>query len=255
MKMARILIVDDALIMRKTLGKIVEDGGHSVVAEAVNGEEAILMYQKYLPDVVTMDITMPETDGIQALTRIREYDEHAKVIMVSALGQQHKVMEALDQGAKSYILKPIAKEKILAVLKQVTEVEDGALVPSGQGFIECGEERNQKSCDAAFLPFTLENTEGTFSFTLKDEFGYEDFPKLMTAVQEILLLNPMEIVFNFIHSNVLNNKVVNSCIEIMTAIIDKGSKLQIICYSQDYMNCFRNVSILKKVDFALIKKI
>ena len=129
--MARVLIVDDALIMRKTLGKIVEEGGHHVVAEAVNGEEAVQMYQKYLPDVVTMDITMPGTEGIQALTRIREYDEQAKVIMVSALGQQHKVMEALDQGAKSYILKPIAKEKILAVdsskFDQVAFAEIGSL--------------------------------------------------------------------------------------------------------------------------------
>lgn len=252
--MARVLVVDDALIMRKTIGKIVEDGGHSVVAEAVNGEEAILMYQKHLPDVVTMDITMPGTDGIEALTRIREYDEHAKVIMVSALGQQHKVMEALDQGAKSYILKPITKEKILAVIKQVVGVAGEPLL-SSQGLVECGEGRNQKSCDAAFLPFTLENKEGIFSFTLKGEFMCEDFAKLMTAVQEILLLNPMEIVFNFIHSNVLNSKVVNSCIEIMTTVINQDRRLQIICYNQDYMNFFRNISILKKVDFALVKKV
>lgn len=252
--MARILIVDDALIMRKMIGKIVEDGGHSVVNEAVNGEQAIEMYQKYLPDVVTMDITMPGTDGIQALARIMDYDANAKVVMVSALGQQHKVMEALDHGAKSYILKPITKEKILGVIKQVMGV-DGCPLSSSQAIVECGEGRNQKSCDAAFLPFTLENKEGIFSFTLKGEFSCEDFPKLMTAVQEMLLVNPLEIVFNFIHSEVLNSRVVNCFIEIMTMIINEGRRLQVICYNQDYMSFFRNVSILKKVDFALVKKV
>lgn len=252
--MARVLIVDDALMMRKMLGKIVEDGGHSVVGEGVNGEQAVEMYQKYVPDVVTMDITMPGTDGIEALTRIMAYDANAKVIMVSALGQQHKVMDALDHGAKSYILKPITKEKILAVIKQVVGVE-GCPLLSSQVTFECGEGRNQESCDAAFLPFLLENKEGIFSFTLKDQFACEDFPKLMTAVQEMLLINPMEIVFNFIHSDVLNNRVVNCFIEVMTVIINEGRRLQVICYNQDYMRFFRNVSILQKVNFSLVKKV
>ncbi len=251
--MARVLIVDDALIMRKTIGRIVEDGGHSIVGEAINGEEAVTMYQKYLPDVVTMDITMPGTDGIQALGRIRDYDKNAKVIMVSALGQQHKVMEALDLGAKSYILKPITKEKILTVIKQVVGSEGDFSL--SQRMVECGEERNQKKCDAAFLPFALENREGILSVTLKGEFAGGDFPKLMTAVQEMLVVDPLEIVFNFIHNDVLNGKIVNQFIEIMTMILNEGRKLQIICYNQDYMNFFRNVSILKTVDFALIKKL
>lgn len=250
--MARVLIVDDALMMRKTIGKILENGGHLVVDEAVNGEQAIEMYQKYSPDVVTMDITMPGTDGIQALARIMDYDANAKVVMVSALGQQHKVMEALDHGAKSYILKPITGEKILEVIKQVMGAE-GCPVLSAKAV--CGEGRNQENCDAAFLPFVFENKEGRFSFTIRGEFECEDFAKLMTTVKGMLLVNPMEIVFNFIHQDVLNGKVVNSFIDIMATIINEGRRLQVICYNQDYMSFFRNVPALKKVDFALVKKV
>jgi len=252
--MARILIVDDALMMRKMIGKIVENGGHLVVDEAANGEQAIEMYQKYAPDVVTMDITMPVMDGIEALARIIAYDAHAKVIMVSALGQQHKVMEALDSGAKGYILKPITGEKILAVIKQVMGVDKCPIVAANSIF-ECGEGRNQESCDVAFLPFVFENKEGCFSFTIKGEFGCDDFAKLMTAVQGMLLVNPMEIVFNFIHSDVLNGRIVNNFIDIMATIINEGRRLRVICYNQDYTSFFRNVSTLKKVDFALVKKI
>lgn len=248
------LIVDDALMMRKMIGKIVENGGHLVVDEAANGEQAIEMYQKYVPDVVTMDITMPVMDGIEALARIMACDVKAKVIMVSALGQQHKVMEALDAGAKGYILKPITKEKILAVIQQVIGVESCSISPAKSVF-ECGEKRNQESCDATFLPFVFENKERCFSFTIKSEFACEDFTKLMIAVQGMLLVNPLEIVFNFIHSDVLNGRVVNNFIDIMATIINEGRRLRVICYNQDYMSFFRNVPTLQKVDFALVKKI
>lgn len=252
--MARVLIVDDALIMRKMIGKIVEKAGHIVVSEAVNGEQAIEMYQKYSPDVVTMDITMPEMDGIQALARIIAYDANAKIIMVSALGQQHKVMEALDYGAKGYILKPITEEKIIAVIKQVIGVE-GCPLLSANSVFECGEKRNQESCDAVFLPFAFENKDGCSSFTIRGEFACEDFSKLMAEVQRMLLDNPLEIVFNFIHSDVLNGGVVNSFIDIIDRIINEGRRLKVICYNQDYMNFFRNVPTLQKVDFVLVKKV
>lgn len=266
--MARVLIVDDALMMRKMIGKIVEDAGHLIVDEAANGEQAIEMYQKYLPDVVTMDITMPGTDGIEALARIIADDANAKVIMVSALGQQHKVMEALDHGAKGYILKPITAEKILAVIKQVIGGE-GCPILSAKSVFECGEGRNQESCDrilgkevgiqdecrATFLPFVVENKDGCCSVVMRGEFACENFTELMTAVQGMLLVNPMEIVFNFMHSNVLNCRVVNSFIDIMATIIIEGKRLQVICYNQDYMSFFRNVPILKKVDFVLVKKV
>lgn len=261
-KMARVLIVDDALMMRKMIGKILESAGHIIVGEAINGEQAIEMYHTQLPDIVTMDITMPGTDGIQALTQIMAVDASAKVIMVSALGQQHKVMEALDHGAKSYILKPITEKKILAVVQQVMERESCPILADKSVF-ECGEGRNQQNCDRLLAqegegdntPFLVENKEGSFLFTIKNEFACEDFSKLMKTVQEMLLVKPIEIVFNFIHNDVVNNRVASSFIDVMTTIINKESRLQVICYNQDYMRFFRNVPILKRVDFTLVKKV
>jgi CheY-like chemotaxis protein len=117
--MASILIVDDALIMRKTLRTYFENAGYHVVDEAANGEQAVAAYKKYLPDLVTMDITMPGMDGIEALKQIRQDDPHAKVIMVSALGQQHKIFDSLQNGAKHYVLKPLDRNKLLSVVEQV----------------------------------------------------------------------------------------------------------------------------------------
>lgn len=143
--MARVLVVDDALMVRKMIGKMLENDGHVVVDEAVDGKQAIEMYQKHMPDIITLDITMPGMDGIEALTHIMEYDKEAKVIMVSALGQQHKVLEALEHGAKSYILKPVTAPKLLAVINRI--LDSGHTGGAAKPLFEYGEGRHQKSCD------------------------------------------------------------------------------------------------------------
>lgn len=117
--MARILIVDDSIMMRKTLRTILQRAGHTVEAEAANGEQAILYYVKHRPDLVTLDITMPGMNGIEVVKRIKEIDQDANVVIVSALGQKHIVFEALQHGAKNYILKPITEDKLLSVVDMV----------------------------------------------------------------------------------------------------------------------------------------
>lgn len=114
----RVMLVDDAMFMRLTLRKIVESEGFEVVAEAANGEDAVKNYKAEKPDLVLMDITMPGMDGIEALRQIHEYDNHAEVIMVSALGQQNKIVEAIQYGAKNFIVKPFEERKIRDVLSQ-----------------------------------------------------------------------------------------------------------------------------------------
>lgn len=117
--MARILIVDDSIMMRKTLRTILMRAGHTVEAEAANGEQAILYYTNHRPDLVTLDITMPGLNGIEVIKRIKEIDPDANVVIVSALGQKHVVFEALQNGAINYILKPITEEKLLSVVNMV----------------------------------------------------------------------------------------------------------------------------------------
>jgi two-component system chemotaxis response regulator CheY len=117
--MARFLIVDDAMFMRKMLSDILTKEGHEIVGEAGSGEEAILKYEQLMPDIVTMDIVMPGMDGLDAVKGIMEKDANAKIIMCSALGQQQMVIDALQAGAKEYIVKPFQPLIIIETLKKV----------------------------------------------------------------------------------------------------------------------------------------
>lgn len=114
--MAKVLVVDDALFMRKLVTDALTGGGHEVIGEASNGVEAVARYRELSPDVVTLDITMPEKDGLAALREIIALDPSARVIMCSALGQESKVLEAVRGGAKEFIVKPFQPDRVLAAV-------------------------------------------------------------------------------------------------------------------------------------------
>ena len=111
--MARILVVDDAAFMRKMVSDALAKGGHEVVGEAGNGVEALAQFQALKPDLVTLDITMPEKDGLAALAEIMAADPSAKVVMCSALGQESKVLESIKLGAKDFVVKPFQADRVL----------------------------------------------------------------------------------------------------------------------------------------------
>ena len=115
----RILVVDDAAFMRMMVKDILSKNGYEVVGEAENGLKAVEKWQELKPDLTTMDITMPEMDGIQSLKKIREKDPNALVIMCSAMGQQAMVIEAIQSGAKDFIVKPFQAERVLEAVKKV----------------------------------------------------------------------------------------------------------------------------------------
>ncbi len=117
--MARVLIVDDAAFMRMMLKDILQKNGIEVVGEAVNGTDALEKYKELQPDVVTMDITMPEKDGITAVKEIRGLFPQAKIIMCSAMGQQPMVLEAIQAGAKDFVVKPFQAERVMESIKKV----------------------------------------------------------------------------------------------------------------------------------------
>ena len=104
--LARILIVDDMKFMRETLHQLFSQNNYQVVGEAETGKEAVQLYRELLPDLVTMDLTMPEMSGLEAIKMIRSEFPEAKVIMCSAMGQKKVIMEAIESGAKDYIVKP-----------------------------------------------------------------------------------------------------------------------------------------------------
>jgi two-component system chemotaxis response regulator CheY len=111
-------VVDDAAFMRVRAAKVLQDNGHEV-AQAENGLEAVKKYVEWKPDAVLMDITMPEMDGLAALKEIRRLDPTARVAMVTAMGQQAIVMEALKAGAKDFVLKPFQPDRVLGALEKI----------------------------------------------------------------------------------------------------------------------------------------
>lgn len=117
--MKRVLIVDDAAFMRMAIRTILENNGFEIAGEAEDGIRGVQKYKELMPDIVTMDITMPEMTGIDALKSIREFDPGAKVIMVSAMGQEIMVREAVMSGAKSFVVKPFKENHVVQVLNKV----------------------------------------------------------------------------------------------------------------------------------------
>ena len=114
-----VLICDDAAFMRMMIRDILVKNGYTVIGEAENGARAVEQYQELHPDLVLMDITMPEMDGIEALKRIKELDSKAMVIMCSAMGQQSMVIESIQSGAKDFIVKPFQADRVVEAVKKI----------------------------------------------------------------------------------------------------------------------------------------
>lgn len=116
----KVLIVDDSMVMRAMIGNILKDEDFEIAGEATNGNEAFEQYKELKPHLVTLDIVMPNEQGLEALKRIMEYDPNATVIIVSGLHQKTLVMQAMDSGAKDFVIKPFNKEDIMKAVRRCT---------------------------------------------------------------------------------------------------------------------------------------
>lgn len=118
MDKVKVMVVDDTAFMRMVMRTIVEELGHEVVAEASNGAEAVNLYHSIRPDLITMDITMPEMDGVSAVKQIKTMDSSAKIVMCSAMGQRDMVLDAIRNGASDFVVKPIQKDRVSEAIKK-----------------------------------------------------------------------------------------------------------------------------------------
>ena len=121
--MLNILVVDDSLIIRKNVRKYITSLGHNVIGEAQNSAQAIDICKNLKPDLITMDITMPDMDGITAVKKIREFDKDVNIIMVTSHGQEEMIVSSLKAGAKGYILKPVSEEKLAKSIATIYDKE------------------------------------------------------------------------------------------------------------------------------------
>jgi two-component system, chemotaxis family, chemotaxis protein CheY len=127
--MKRLLVVDDALFMRKLICGVAAEAGWEVIGEANNGAEAVSLYQQHRPDLVTMDLVMPVMGGLEALRQIRAVDPYARVVVVTALDQKQALMDSIRDGAIDFIVKPFERQRVLALLAKL----EGATSHSASG--------------------------------------------------------------------------------------------------------------------------
>ena len=188
--MARILVVDDSIVARKNIVGILTKAGHIVVGEAANGGQAHQMYMAHIPDLVTMDITMPVVNGIEAVKLIMKDYPNAKIVMVSALSQRNMVFEALEHGAKHYLVKPITNESVLGIVNKVLGVAKPA--PSVAEPVP-----PVPSASNAPQPFMIESVNGMFKITITKYVTEESFKSLKLAVQGLLFIKPLKVALHF----------------------------------------------------------
>lgn len=117
--MKKVLICDDSKVIRIKLKLILESAGYDVIGEAINGKDAVNKVMKLHPEIITMDITMPELNGIEAVKYIKEYDKNIKIVIISALSQKSMILKALSNGGDNYIIKPFEKDDVLDVISKV----------------------------------------------------------------------------------------------------------------------------------------
>ena len=185
--MARIMIVDDSFVMRKKLKELLERFGHTVVVEAVDGIQAAKFYDSYIPDLVTMDINMPNVDGIATVKEICTKHPDAKIIMISSLAQKIMVIEAMKNGAKNYIIKPIEEDKLIRVIDNVLRM------PKTATSIDKIENKPLSSDD-----FSIQNEKGTFIININSSFNENCIDAFRNAIGGLVFVKPLYIKLNLL---------------------------------------------------------
>jgi len=189
-----ILVADDSVLMRRNLKNILKQAGYAIVAEASNGKEAVELYRKHQPDLVTMDITMPVMTGIEAVKTIIDDYPEANIIMISALDQKHMVFKALECGAKHYIVKPFKVSAVLKAIQHVLNPDSASEDLKPQNTFDQTE--SGKTDENIELPYRVTNLNGVFHITIASALNNRHYLQLEGTVQGLLALPNVHIYFD-----------------------------------------------------------
>lgn len=237
--MASILIVDDSLIMRRNLRTILERNGHEIVAEATNGEDAIRLFQLHEPDLVTMDITMPILNGIEALRRIITAHPRANIIVISAFDQRNMLFEALDNGAKQYIIKPITETKLLKALRTTLDMipdlpnstpvgMSSTLTPVSDHYTDMKPVTPHPSPTISVI-----NQDGRFIIQFPQPLLPEHMTACKAALQGLMFIKPLLLTIDLQHSVALPPWTIQALQEITDNIQQLDGHLRFIIKSPE----------------------
>jgi uncharacterized protein (DUF2225 family)/CheY-like chemotaxis protein len=263
--MARILVVDDSAVMRKNISSILTQMGHTVVAEAANGAQAHLMYRNFSPDLVTMDITMPGVNGIEAVRLIMQEYPFAKIIMVSALNQKNMVFEALELGAKHYLIKPVTLESMKPVIQKVLGVKPmgtpatpvkhqgvptntiqktSATLPQSTPPLNKVMESSAQNTDSApQQPFTIESVNNAFCIRITKLISADSVTSLQQATQGLLFVKPLNVLIDFGDIDVLPRSLLEKIDGIVKSIKTVGGVLRVVAQNQDLVDLINAFNI------------
>ncbi|WP_123041024.1 response regulator [Cohnella candidum] len=226
--MARILIVDDSVIMRRNLKSMLVQAGHTIVGEASDGMEAYREYSRLIPDLVTMDITMPVMNGIDAVKKIMATYPDANIIMISALDQRNMVFEAIQNGAKHYILKPVTVEKILETVNEVLKIKSS----DPHGLLDESGKQND-------VPLAIENKNGIFLIRIGSGIGDEKLDELQTAVQGFLFVKPLRVVVDFGGIGMLQEELLLRILGLMRKLHDAGGAVKALSHNHNLIESLK----------------
>jgi DNA-binding NarL/FixJ family response regulator len=234
--MKRIMIVDDSAVMRKNLRTILIGAGYSIVAEATNGEEAYQSYVQCVPDLVTMDVTMPILNGIDAVKKIKADFKDACIIVISAFDQRSMLFDALEHGAKHYIIKPITSEKLLSVVEKVLmEQAIGIEATAGDHL----QHKNTAVESAALEPVSITNRNGVFIVSIPLGLQGDGWLPIRTALQGLLLIKPLHIAFDFSDAIRVEESLLTEMKDLLNAITQAGGKINFIARSEGLRDVLR----------------
>ncbi len=237
--MTRILIVDDSLVMRKTIRMILEQVGYQVIAEAAGGKEAYNEYAKFQPDLVTMDLSLPDMDGTQAISRIVADFPRAKIVVISAFGQKKRVIEAIKCGAMHFVVKPIDDEKLITAIRKVliAKVDDAKrdimLTKLEQG-MDDGEENDCAA--AAEVKYHIEDRHDKYTLVKFSEgFSSPDLRDLPAAVREKQAAGNTRFLFEFDPDLVLDEAVRKELNNLVAQVQQAGGTINVLTAYRETM--------------------
>jgi len=231
--MATILIVDDSVIMRRNLKSLLVQAGHKIVAEASDGLEAYREYGKHLPDLVTMDITMPVMNGIDAVKKIIATYPDANIIMISALDQRSMIFEAIQNGAKHYILKPITVEKILDTINEVLKLKPAEAAPGES--TSAGGGASAAAGKGHEEPLSIENKNGIFVIRIGAGLTQEKLEELRMAAQGFMYVKPLKAVFDFGTLGMMDETMFGQIMEIMNKLDAAGGAVKAVSANHTFI--------------------
>jgi len=239
--MAKVLVVDDSIIMRQNLKTILTNVGHTIVGEAANGLQGVTKYGECRPDIVTMDITMPGMNGVEAVKKIIESYPDAKIVMISALGQQMMVLDALQSGAKHYILKPIEPENVVKVIKEVMAMDSGEIAQEQEEPVAVAAPSPSVSIDEP--PYAIENINGRFIINMRKNFNPVNYASIDGIMTGLLFVKPLDVVFNFDEIEYLQTDILNKMSNVVSNVLNAGGKYRLVSKSVKFVNYVKNLRI------------